>query len=77
MRRRASGRSSGKRVGKRRWRLLHWVLALIVLPPLLTVLSVLLLRFVDPPTSAFMLAERRNAGSQAVALDHRWRPADL
>ncbi|SDD60089.1 monofunctional biosynthetic peptidoglycan transglycosylase [Aquimonas voraii] len=55
----------------RRWLRRAALLSLALL--LLPVLLVGLLRFVDPPTSAFMLAYRLESGQ---AVDHRWRPLD-
>jgi monofunctional glycosyltransferase len=55
-------------------RCLRWLL-LLLLPPLLSVLQVLALRWVDPPTSAFMLARQWQAwqsGDAGFALDYRW-----
>ena len=55
----------------RRWlrRSVQLTLALLLLP----VLLIGLLRFVDPPVSAFMLAYRLESGRAA---DYRWRPLD-
>lgn len=56
-----------------------WLLAVLLLPPLLLVLSVLALRVLPPPGSAFMLAEYYAAwqrGQQAPALAWRWVPAE-
>lgn len=55
----------------RRWLRRAALLSLVLL--LLPVLVVGLLRFVDPPTSAFMLAYRIESGEAA---DYRWRPLD-
>ena len=58
-----------------RWR--RWLLVLFLLGFLGTVLPVLLLRFVDPPTTAFMLArqwEARSAGDADFRLAQRWQP---
>jgi monofunctional biosynthetic peptidoglycan transglycosylase len=65
--------SQGRRLQRppRRWlrRLLLAALALCLLP----VLVVGLLRFIDPPTSAFMLGWRLDSGEAA---DYRWRSLD-
>jgi monofunctional biosynthetic peptidoglycan transglycosylase len=54
---------------RRPWlRRLLWLLLLLAALP---VLAVLLLRFVDPPTSAFMIAYRLESGQAA---DYRFRP---
>ncbi|MFN7781241.1 MAG: monofunctional biosynthetic peptidoglycan transglycosylase [Lysobacterales bacterium] len=55
----------------RRWLRRAALLSLVLL--LLPVLLVGLLRFVDPPTSAFMLAYRLESGE---APDYRWRSLD-
>ena len=58
-----------------RWR--RWLLGLMLLGLLGTLLPVLLLRFVDPPTSAFMLGrqwEARADGDDGFRLDQRWQP---
>ncbi|MEZ5465020.1 MAG: monofunctional biosynthetic peptidoglycan transglycosylase [Lysobacteraceae bacterium] len=51
---------------------------LVLLSGLLgTILPVLLFRFIDPPTTAFMLArqwEARSAGEAGFDLQHRWQP---
>lgn len=57
-----------------RWR---WILAVLLLPAVISVLQVLVVRWLDPPTSAFMLArqwEARQAGQTDFALDYRWVP---
>ncbi|WP_028919161.1 monofunctional biosynthetic peptidoglycan transglycosylase [Pseudoxanthomonas suwonensis] len=69
----ASG--SGKR-GRRLWRWLRWALWLPLLFVAVTALQVAVLRFIDPPTSAFMVARQFEAWSQGdwdfrVAYD--WR----
>lgn len=68
---RSGRRRSG---GWRRWAgRLAWGLPLLAL--LASVLPVLLLRWVDPPTSAFMLArqfEARSGGQPGFVLRHRW-----
>ncbi|MCB1560528.1 MAG: monofunctional biosynthetic peptidoglycan transglycosylase [Xanthomonadales bacterium] len=72
---RARSRTRAKSRRGFRWR--RWLLALL-LPGLLgTVLPVLLWRFVDPPTTAFMLArqwEARSAGDADFRLRHDWQP---
>jgi monofunctional biosynthetic peptidoglycan transglycosylase len=75
MRQRARGQGKRSRGGRRRGRLLRWLLVLALLLPVLSALPVLLLRFVDPPTSAFMLAERWSAEGEDRP-DYRWRPVD-
>ena len=54
---------------RRRWRRRLGALLLVLL--LAPVLLVAVLRFVDPPTSAFMLAYRLESGESA---DFRWKP---
>lgn len=50
----------------RRWgRLAAWVIGIIIATP---VLAIILFRFVDPPGSPYMLAERLRRG----AIDHQW-----
>ncbi len=69
--------SGARRKAQRRW--LRW----IWLPPLIfvgiTVLQVLALRFIDPPTTAFMLARQWDALWEAkddFALHYDWRDWD-
>lgn len=57
---------------KRMFRGLAW---LLLVGMLLSILAVLLLRWVNPPTSAFMIArtlEARMAGQSDFAIDRRW-----
>ncbi|WP_043957810.1 monofunctional biosynthetic peptidoglycan transglycosylase [Lysobacter sp. A03] len=59
---------------KRRW--LRWVLALPLLLMLVSVIQVGALRFVDPPSSAFMLARQISAwthGEGDFRLNYEWR----
>ena len=59
--------TAGKRTGRRRWTRWLWIVPVTVLVG--TILQVLVLRFVDPPFSAFM------ATRQVVAWAHGdWRP---
>jgi monofunctional glycosyltransferase len=55
------------RRGRLPWR--RWLLLLLLAPPLFSIAAVTLLRFIDPPTSAFMLA--RQWETQGV-VDYRW-----
>ncbi|WP_395794457.1 monofunctional biosynthetic peptidoglycan transglycosylase [Aquimonas sp.] len=56
---------------RRRWlRRLAWLLCAALLVPVLLVLA---LRFVDPPSSAFMLGWRLHSGQAA---EYRWRDLD-
>lgn len=60
---------------KRRW--LRRLLLLALLPVLASVLQVLALRWIDPPTSTFMLDRRWQAWREdeaGFALDYRWVP---
>ncbi len=68
--RRLSG--SKRRRNRPRRRLRRWFALLLVAPLLASVLLVALLRVIDPPGSAFMLAQAIDAGTLA-AVDHRWR----
>lgn len=64
-----------KKIRRRPW--LRWLAALALLPLALTSLQVLLLRWVDPPTSAFMLGWRWEASQTEGAetsIDYRWKP---
>src|SRR3546814_11391957 len=55
-----------------RWRLR--LLLLVLLVPGLTILQVLVLRWLDPPTSMVMLAQRFESRDVAgFELDYRWR----
>jgi len=65
-----------------RWqRLLRWAGAIVLAAWIASVLSVLVLRFVPPVTSAFMVARWIEAGAEGdrrFTLDYRWRPlADI
>jgi monofunctional biosynthetic peptidoglycan transglycosylase len=76
------GQARGKRVGKRRWRSWRWRSWLWRLPLLfvvVTVLQVAVLRFVDPPFSAFMAARQAEAWAQgdwSFRMAHDWRDLD-
>lgn len=62
-----------------RRRLLRWLLLAGLAGVVASVLSVLVLRFVPPPTSAFMLARTLDArldGERAFRLHYRWTPID-
>ena len=63
--------------GKSRWRRWRrWLLALPLMAVLATVLQVTVLRWVDPPFSAFMAArqfEAWRAGDWAFRMYHEWR----
>ena len=63
--------------GKSRWRRWRrWLLALPLMAVLATVLQVTVLRWVDPPFSAFMAArqfEAWRAGDWAFRMSHEWR----
>jgi len=71
-------RSKSSRPGGSRWRRLRrWALWFSLFALLLSFLSVLLLRFFDPPTSAFMLERRHEAhssGAEPFRVDYRWQP---
>ena len=58
----------------RRVRFLRWTLYLLSLWVLLTVGPVVLFRFVDPPTTAFIVADRVASwtGDEQYPLHHRW-----
>ena len=63
----------------RRRRLLRWLLALPLLFALASILQVLVLRFVDPPFSAFMLARQLQAvgeGDWNFRVAYDWRDLD-
>lgn len=67
----------GKRAGKRRWRSWLWRLPLLFV--VVTVLQVGILRFVDPPFSAFMAARQAQAwteGDWSFRMAHDWRDLD-
>jgi monofunctional biosynthetic peptidoglycan transglycosylase len=58
---------------------LRWVLALPVLFALVTALQVLVLRFIDPPFSAFMVARQFEAvgtGDWSFRIAYAWRDLD-
>ncbi|MBP6749650.1 MAG: monofunctional biosynthetic peptidoglycan transglycosylase [Xanthomonadaceae bacterium] len=62
---------------RRRW--LRWVLWAPVLAVIATVLQVAILRFVDPPLSAFMIARQFEAwgeGDRGFRVAYDWRDAD-
>lgn len=69
-----------KRSGPRRWwqRLARWLLILPVALVVVSVLPVAVLRFVDPPFTAFMLDRKIEGWRQGngVAIDYRWRDFD-
>src|ERR1700760_1949944 len=57
------------------FRLLKWIAFAILACVLLSVVAVVTLRWVDPPTSAFMLETRLNAlseGDRTYRTDYRW-----
>ncbi len=65
-----------RRPGRLRRRWLRWLIALPLLFALATLLQVLLLRFVDPPFSAFMAARQAQAvaaGDWRFRLGYDWR----
>lgn len=69
-----SARRRGSRAGWQRW-LLRAAWGLPLLAALLSALQVLALRFIDPPTSAFMLDRQRQAlrdGDDDFALRYFW-----
>lgn len=71
--RRWAGERTRGGVRRRRWRRLLW---LPLLPLALSLAQVLVLRWLDPPFSAFMLAhwrEARHAGIEGWRPDYRWR----
>ena len=71
---------SGNGSGRPRWRrLVRWTALTVVAVVAASVLAVLLLRFVPPLTSAFMVArwvDARAAGERGFSLDYRWRPLE-
>lgn len=72
----ATGAGQGPRRLRRRRSRWHWVWRLPLLLVMLTVLQVAVLRFVDPPTSAFMLARTAEAwgeGDWSHRNAHEWR----
>ena len=69
----ARKRPQAQRAARPRRRWLRRLALLVVLVTLMPVLLVGLLRYVDPPTSAFMLAYRLDSGESA---DFRWTPLD-
>ena len=72
--------SSGQPSQSRRWRRVRrWLLALPLLFMVATTLQVLVLRFVDPPFSAFMFARQCHAvrdGDWQFRVAHDWREFD-
>ncbi len=63
----------------KRRRLWRWMLIALLLPVAISLLQVLAVRWVDPPTSAFMLARQwdaRQAGEEDFSLDYRWVPLE-
>lgn len=71
------GKSQGKRGGRIR-RLLRGAALLVVALLLGSVVQVLVLRFVDPPFSAFMVARQLDAataGEWGYRIDYQWRDA--
>src|SRR3546814_19418527 len=65
-------RSRVRRHSPGRWR--RRLLLLVLLVPGLTILQVLVLRWMDPPTSMVMLAQRFESRDVAgLELDYRWR----
>ena len=73
------GRTIESGTGKRRRRLWKWLLWLPLLFVAATALQVALLRFIDPPTSAFMLARQGEAwrqGDWGFRVAHDWRDLD-
>ena len=76
---RIGGGTQRRRPPRRLRRLLRWMLALPVLALLASVLQVGVLRFVDPPFSAFMLARQFEAwgeGDWSFRLAYDWRDLD-
>jgi len=75
--RRTHGRPGARRsVGRR---ILRWMLVLPLLFALVTALQVLLLRFIDPPFSAFMVARQFEAigtGDWAYRTNYAWHDMD-
>ena len=68
---------SAKRPRRLRWR--RWLIALPLLFLLATVVQVLVLRFVDPPLSAFMVARQMEAwgeGDWQFRIAYDWRDLD-
>jgi monofunctional biosynthetic peptidoglycan transglycosylase len=62
---------------KRRWR--RWMLILFLLPVILSLLLVLILRFVAPPLSGVMaqrIIEARQAGLDGFRIDYQWCPLE-
>jgi monofunctional biosynthetic peptidoglycan transglycosylase len=76
--RQARGKRAGERRGRgRRWR--RWLWRLPLLFVVVTVLQVAILRFVDPPFSAFMAARQAEAWAQgdwSFRMAHDWRDLD-
>ncbi len=74
-------RGDSRRPERRSWprRLLRWCLLAAVAWLLLTVSAVALLRFVDPPTTSFMVRywlEARADGKAEARLQRQWRPLE-
>lgn len=71
---------SGNGSARPRWRrIVRWIGLIVVAAVAASVLAVLLLRFVPPLTSAFMVArwvDARAGGERDFSLDYRWRPLD-
>ena len=71
---------SGNGSGRPRWRrLARWAAVTVVAVVAASVLAVLLLRFMPPLTSAFMVArwiDARAGGERDFSLDYRWRPLE-
>ena len=71
-------RQGGRRRRGAMRRLLRWLALAVLLAVVGSVLQVLVLRFVDPPLSAFMLArqvEALRAGDHGFRVDFQWRDA--
>src|ERR1700754_1854547 len=66
-----SAPASSNRLVTQMFRWVLWLLALLIL---LSVGSVVLLRWVDPPTTAFIVRERLSAGEpgQPKSVQYRW-----
>ncbi len=68
---------AGRGALSRVWlRLARWTAGTIAVFVLLSVVAVLAVRYVDPPTSSFMMQSRAAAlfGSERFELRYRWRP---
>ncbi|KGO99079.1 monofunctional biosynthetic peptidoglycan transglycosylase [Novilysobacter defluvii] len=71
-------RQGGRRRRGPMRRLLRWLALAVLLAVVGSVSQVLVLRFVDPPFSAFMVArqvEALRAGDRGFRVDYRWRDA--